>query len=100
MYNDYYNDPYGINNPYEQNVFNLGGIKTQNVQNIYNQQKSSPVITKKDWDSLVNFTDFICKILEIDMTFDKFKDLSGEQIKSLIRENKLKRIIEDDKSEK
>ena len=34
-----------------------------------------------------------CKVLEIDMTFDKFKNLSDDQIKSVIRENKLKRFL-------
>ena len=95
-YNGYYEDHYGINKPYEQNVFNLGALKTQMSQNVYSQTSSKPAITKKDWDSLVNFTDFICKVLEIDMTFDKFKDLSDDKIKSLIRENKLKRLIEDE----
>ena len=65
-------------------------------QNVYNQTSQKPTITKKDWDSLVNFTDFICKVLEIDMTFDRFKNLSDDQIKSVIRENKLKRLIEDE----
>jgi len=96
MYNNYYNDYYGINKPNDsQKGLLLGALKTQMSQNIYNQTSPKPAITKKDWDSLVKFSDFICKILEIDMTFDKFKDLSDDQVKSLIRENKLKRIIEE-----
>ena len=100
MYNiNKYND-YGIsiNKPNDsQKGLLLGALKTQMTQNAYNQTSpSKPTITKKDWDSLVEFTDFICKVLEIDMTFDKFKDLSDDQIKSVIRENKLKRLIEDE----
>lgn len=93
-YNGYYEDHYGINKP--DQGFLLGALKTQMSQNVYNQTSQKPTITKKDWDSLVNFTDFICKVLEIDMTFDRFKNLSDDQIKSLIRENKLKRLIEDE----
>lgn len=97
MYNNYYNDHYGINKPNDsQKGLLLGALKTQMSQNVYNQTSSKPAITKKDWDSLVNFTDFICKVLEIDMTFDRFKNLSDDQIKSVIRENKLKRLIEDE----
>jgi len=43
--------------------------------------------------SMVEYIDYMCEILGIDMTYDKYKEMSEEERLQFLRNQKLKKLI-------
>ena len=79
------------------NISNLAGITTTNTGQVFVSSGSSwTTLDSMGLDkNLIEYIDLLYQIMGIDITYDKWKNMSSGEKLQLVRDIKLKKIIEE-----
>ena len=79
------------------NISNLAGITTTNTGQVFVSSGSSwATLDSMGLDkNLIEYIDLLYQIMGIDITYDKWKNMSSGEKLQLVRDIKLKKIIEE-----